>query len=228
MFNIDLLKGQGRPVRTRPKGIAIFVATFAVPAVVAMLLFSYYYRNKVVISIQTQNIETYATQTERLADATKLKESWENDKTNLNNCIADVASSISRHTQWSPVIVSLVENLPDSVVLSGLEVKQTTVKQKPEKAAAGAMDSKTSKDSKEKKDKKADSTVTVRTLRMRICGNLNSDFDREIKSFRDRLLASNAIGKKLEDVVIASQGNDTLDGRDVVAYDIDCIFKPGM
>ena len=48
---------------------------------------------------------------------------------------------------------------------------------------------------------------------MRLCGNPNSDFDREIKAFRDRLLASNSIGTKLEDVVIASQTNDTMDGR---------------
>jgi hypothetical protein len=225
MFTIDLLKGQGRPVRTRPKGIAIFVATFAMPLLVAMLLISFYYGNKVAISINTQKISSYTTQIERLADAVKLKDAWEADKSNLNNCLTDVASSIGRHTQWSPVLVSLVENLPESVVLSGLEVKQTAIKQKPAKAGA---DSKDSKDSKDKKDKKADTTVMVRTLRMRICGNPNSDFDREIKAFRDRLLASNAIGKKLEDVVIASQGNDALDGRDVVVYDIDCIFKPGI
>jgi hypothetical protein len=222
MFTIDLLKGQGRPVRTRPKGIAIVVATFAMPLLVTMLLISYYYGNKVDISIKKQNIASYATQTERLADAVKLKDAWEADKSNLNNCLADVGNSIGRHTQWSPVLVSLVENLPESVVLSGLEVKQTTVKQKPGKTSTDA------KDSKEKKDKKADTSVMVRTLRMRICGNPNSDFDREIKAFRDRLLASNAIGKKLEDVVIASQGNDAIDGREVVVYDIDCIFKPGI
>ena len=63
---------------------------------------------------------------------------------------------------------------------------------------------------------------------MRLCGNPNSDFDREIKAFRDRLLASDSIGTKLEDVVIASQTNDTMDGRNIVSYDIDCIFKPGI
>jgi hypothetical protein len=221
MFTVDLLKGHGRPVRTRPKGVLIFVATFAVPMMAALMLAGFYYRNKVVISINQQNIANYTTQTERLADAVKLKESWDTDKANLNNCLADVGTTIGRHTQWSPVLVSLVENLPESVVLSGLEVRQATVKKK-----AAAKSSSTGE--KDKKDKKVDTNVTVRTLRMRICGNPNSDFDREIKAFRDRLLASNAIGGKIEDVVIASQGNDTLDGRDVIAYDIDCIFKSGI
>ena len=130
MFTIDLLKGQGRPVRTRPKGIAIFVATFVVPILVAILMASYYYSNKVVISIHKQNISNFNTQIERLADALKLKESWQRDKSNLNNCLSDVASSIRTHTQWSPILVSLVQNLPDSAVLNSLEVKQTSINKK--------------------------------------------------------------------------------------------------
>ena len=56
MFAIDLLKGQGRPARTKPQGVAIFVATFTVPILVAILMVGYYYRNKVVISIHKQSI----------------------------------------------------------------------------------------------------------------------------------------------------------------------------
>jgi len=221
MFTIDLLKGQGRPIRTRPKGIAIFVATVVVPILAAILMANYYYKNKVVISINKQNAANYTTQIERLADTLKLKESWERNKSNMSNCLSDVASSIGTHTQWSPILVSLVQNLPDSAVLNGLEVKQTLV---TKKAAAGGS----AIAEKDKKDKTDDTNITVKTLRMRLCGNPNSDFDREIKAFRDRLLASNTIGAKLEDVVIASQTNDTMDGRNVISYDIDCIFKPGI
>jgi hypothetical protein len=218
MFTIDLLKGQGRPVRTRPKGVAIFVATFAVPMLIVMLLAGYYYNNKVVISINKQNIANYTTQIDRLADAIKLKNSWEKDKTNLNNCLTDVSNTIGKHPQWSPILVSLVQNIPDSVVLNGLEVKQAIVKKKAAAVSATA----------DNKDKPADTSVNVRTLRMRLCGNPSPDLDHEIKAFRDRLLASNAIGTKLEDVVIASQTNDTVEGRNVTSYDIDCIFKPGI
>ena len=221
MFTIDLLKGQGRPIRTKPKGIAIVVATFVVPILGAILMASYYYNNKVVISINKQNIANYTTQIERLADTLKLKESWDRDKANLSNCLSEVASSIRTHTQWSPIIVSLVQNLPDSAVLNGLEVRQTSINKK---AAAGVS----AIAEKDKKAKTDDTSVIVRTLRMRLCGNPHSNFDREIKAFRDRLLASNVMGTKLEDVVIAAQTNETMEGRDVISYDIDCIFKPGI
>jgi len=219
MFAIDLLKGQGRPARTKPQGVAIFVATFAVPMLVAILIAGYYYRNKVTISIHKQNIANYVTQTERLADALKLKEAWEKDKSAINGRLTEVAGSIGRHTQWSPVLVAIVQNLPESVVMNSLEVRQSSIKRKTAVKAGSEKD---------KKDKQADTSVAVRTLKLRVSGNPSYDCDREVKAFRDRLRASNVLGPKLEDVVIASQGHDTLDGREVVAYDIDCIFKPGL
>ncbi|MGD0596956.1 MAG: hypothetical protein ABSA64_05465 [Sedimentisphaerales bacterium] len=219
MFAIDLLKGQGRPARTKPQGVAIFIATFAVPMLVAILMAGYYYRNKVVISVYKQNLAGYVTKTERLGDALKLKAAWEKDKSAISGCLADVADSIGRHTQWSPVLVAIVQNLPESVVMNSLEVRQSSVKRKSVVKAGLEKDN---------KDKQADTSVAVRTLKLRVSGNPSYDCDREIKAFRDRLRASKALGPKLEDVVIASQGHDTLDGREVVAYDIDCIFKPGL
>jgi len=215
MFTIDLLKGQGRPIRTKPQGVAIFVATFAVPALAAILLVGYYVRNQVIISVQRQNIANIDTQTQRLADDLKVKEAGEREKSTINACMADVAASIHRHIQWSPVLVALVENLPDSVVLTALEVKQQWVKHK---AVAG----------KDGSDQKSDISVPVRTLKIRVSGNPSYDCDREVKKFRDRLRASEFLGPQLEDIVIASQGQDTLDGHDVVAYEINCVFKPGL
>jgi Tfp pilus assembly protein PilN len=214
MFTIDLLKGEGRPVRTKPQGLAIFVTTFAVPVLAAILLVGYYVRNGVIISIQKQNIANYDSQTRRLAEDWKFKESCEQEKSSINSCLTEVSTSIRRHIQWSSVLVTLVENLPDSVVLTGLEVKQSTIKRKA--TAKGGS------------DKKNDSSIPVRTLKMRVSGNPSYDCDLEVRKFRDRLRASDYLGPRLEDVVVASQGHDTLDGRDVVAYDIDCIFKPGL
>jgi Tfp pilus assembly protein PilN len=211
MFTIDLLKGQGRPVRTKPQGVALFVATFAVPILVAMLMAGYYTHNNVIISVQKQEINNYEGQTARFAGALKFKESCEREEAAINNCLTDIASTIQKHTQWSSVLAAVVENLPDTVVLNGLDVKKSSVKKK---SAAP--------------DKKGDVSVTVRTLKMRVSGSPSSNCDLDVRTFRDRLKASKYLGPRLEDVVIAAQGHDTLDGKDVVAYDIDCIFKPGL
>jgi Tfp pilus assembly protein PilN len=213
MFTIDLLKGENLPIRTKPQGVAIFVATFAVPALVVMLMGGLYARNEVVISVQKQNVTNFDMQTKRLAEALKVKETYEKEKTSVNNCLADVAGSIHRHIQWSPILLALVESLPESVVVTNLEIKKQQVKHKV--AVKGDT-------------KKADANITVRILKMRVSGEPTSYCDLEVKAFRDRLRASSFLGSKLEDIVIASQGHDNLDGRDVVTYDIDFIFKPGV
>lgn len=213
MFNIDLLKGQGLPVKTKPQGIAIFVATFAVPALVAILLGGYYVRNQVLVSVQKQKIISFENQTKKLADALKLKESFEKDKNTVNVCMTDVSDYLRGHFQWTPVLVTLVENLPDSVVLTNLEIKKSSIKRKPAKGETV---------------KKGDVTIPVRTLKMRVSATPSYNSELEVRAFRDKLRASKVLGPKLDDIVIASQGHDTLDGRDVVCFDIDCVFKPGF
>jgi Tfp pilus assembly protein PilN len=213
MFIIDLLKGEGRPVRTKPQGVAIFVATFAIPMVVAFVMAGFYTRNNVVISVQKQNISSLDVQIKRLSDALKFKEYSEKEKASITNCLTDIASAINRHTQWSSTLMALLENLPDSVVVSSLDVKRSLVKRKATVDARG---------------KKIDPSVSVRTLRIKVSGNPSSNCDLEVRDFRDSLKASKDLGPKLDDVVVASQGHEVIDGRDVVTYDIDCIFKPGL
>jgi len=214
MYTIDLLKGRGQPVRTQPKGVAIFVATFTVPILVAMIMVGFYVHNEVLISVNQQNIVSFDNQIKKHEDALKLKESCEKNKASINACLTDVSTTIQKHIQWSPILVTLAENLPDSVVLTKLEVKQTSSKRKPvAKAEPGS---------------KPEGSIVVRTLKMSVSGNPNYNCDLEVKAFRDRLRASATLGPKLEDVLIASQGHEVLEGRDVVTYDIDCVFKPGL
>ncbi len=212
MYQIDLLKGQGLPVKTKPQHVVIIVMAFAVPIIAAIFMVTGYAKNKVVISILNQNIKTVEQQIQKYDYALKYTEAYENEKAAINACIADVSASIGRHIQWSPILVVLVENLPDSVVLTSLDIKQYSVKRKVP--------------AKDNPEKMIDVSVPARTLKMRVSGSPNYDCDSEVKQFRERMKASKVIGPKLEDIVIASQGRDTLDGYDVVTYDIECIFKP--
>jgi Tfp pilus assembly protein PilN len=214
MFTIDLLKGDGRPVRTKPQGVAIFVATFAVPALIALVMVGYYTRNNIVISVRKQNINSLDIQIKRLSDAIKFRESSEKEKASITSCLTDIASAINKHKQWSPILMSLLENLPDSVVINSLDVKRGTIKRKGNAAVSAG--------------KKIDPGVFVRTLRIKVSGNPSRNCDLEVKSFRDRLKASKDLGPKLDDVIIASQGHEVVDNQDLVTYDIDCIFKPGL
>ena len=213
MFEIDLLQGQGVPMKSRPEGIAIVAVTFVVPIIVAIVIFGAYLRNRVTISIQKKGIDNYQVKIEELADALKMQKSFEREKSAIKSSLAEVDSALVRHTQWSPVLVEVVKNMPDSVVLTSLNVMQHFTKITVPK--------------KSDPEKTVEVRVPVRTLRMSINADPQSNSDRVVKDFRDSLRASTVIGPKLEDLRV-SQQVDTFLGREVISYEIDCVFKPGL
>ena len=213
MFTIDLLKGQGIPTKRGPETVVIAAVTFVVPIIITIVMFGLYLSSKIVISVQKQEIVSYQAKIDQLSDAVELQKSFEEEKKLINSCLSEVSSSIGKHTQWSPVLVTLVKNMPDSMVLTKLEVKQRSVKRKIPK--------------KDDPQKMVDISVPVRTLQMSVSGSPQYNCDKAVRDFRDRLRFSKLLKSKLEDIRV-SQKADTFEGQDVVSYEIDCIFKPGF
>jgi len=213
MFTIDLLKGEGIPEKSRPEGIAIGVVTFAVPIVIAIVVLGFYTINGITMSIQKRNALKYVEMTERLSAAVKEHESLVREKNAISSSLSEVASSIGRHIQWSPVLATLVQNIPASMVLTKLEVKQQSIKKRvPSKADPETM---------------VAINIPKRTLQMTVCGSSQYECDRAVKNFKDQLRYSTLLGPKLEDIRV-SQEYDTLEGQPIVSYQIDCAFKPGL
>lgn len=213
MFEIDLLQGQGIPIKSRPRDIAIAATAFAVPVIVAVVMFGAYLKNSIAIPIQKKQIVNYEAKIDQLSDAVELQKTFEKEKNIINTTLTEVKSTLARHTQWSPILVELVKNMPDSVILTRLEVKQHFTKRKVPK--------------KDDPGKTVDVSVPIRTLRMTLSADPLSNSDQMVKDFRDSLRASAVIGPKLEDLRV-SQEVETFLGKEVVSYEIDCIFKPQL
>ena len=213
MFTIDLLKGRGVPTKSGPWGVVIAVAAFVVPVLVAMAMLGFYVSNKIVIKVTKQQIVNYENNIKALSDTVKLQTSLEKEKNNINSCLSEALSSVGRHTQWSPILATVVENMPDSMVLTRLEVKQRSVNKKVPK--------------KEDPNQMVNVGVSASTLQMSVSGRSQANNDKAVKEFKDRLRLSALLASKIEDIEI-SQKTDTLDGKEVVSYDIDCIFKPEL
>jgi len=103
--------------------------------------------------------------------------------------------------------------MPDAMVLTRLEVKQRFVKKRVPK--------------KNDPKKMFDVSVPVRTLQMSVSGRPQANNDKAVKDFKDRLRFSASLATRLEDIRV-SQQSGTLEGQDVVSYEIDCIFKPEL
>ncbi len=213
MFTVDLLKGQGLPIKSRPTGIVISAIAVAVPVIIAMIMLGFYLRNKIIISVQKQEITKWETEIGKFSELVKLQESFEKERTVYSSCIAEVKSSIGKYVQWSPVLATVVENMPDSVTLSALEAKQRFIRKKVPQ--------------KDDPKKTNDVDVPVRTLRVSVCGSPQAHSDEVVRDFQSRLRSSAFLGPKLENINV-SQESSKLDGQDIIIYQIDCVFKPGL
>ena len=213
MFTIDLLKGQCIPMKSGPWGVVIAVIAFVTPILVAMVMLGFYTSNRIVIKVTKQEIVSYENSIKTLSEAMDLQGSLEKEKKNIDSCLSEALSSVGRHTQWSPVLAAVVENMPDSMVLTRLEVKQRSVNRQVPK----------------KEDPKTMVTISVPagTLQMTVSGKPQANNDKAVKDFKDRLRLSALLASKIEDIEI-SQKTDTFEGQDVVSYDIDCMFKPEL
>jgi len=213
MFTIDLLKGQGVPVRSRPGGIAIAAVAVAVPVIVSMLMSGFYLKNRIIMSINQHQTEKWQTEIGKLSDVKEMLDSFDKEKAVCNNYLSEVRFALGKHAQWSPVLTILAEKMPESVLLTGLDVKQRFIKRKvPHKSDP---------------EKTVDIDVPVRTLRLSVSTSPKSDGDKAVRDFRDSLRASDYLGPRLENIRV-SQEFETLKGEEVVNYEIDCIFKPGL
>lgn len=213
MFTIDLLKGQAIPLKSKPGSLAIIVISIAIPVTVAVGMLSFYQRNKIVVSVKEQEIAKCQAEIDKLSDAVELKRALERKKTTYSSCLSEVKSSIKRYTQWSPVLTTIMESIPDSVVLSSLVVEHNSVKKKAPKD--------------DNPQKMVEVDVLVRTLRLSVVGGQQTNNDEAVRDFRDRLQDSEFLGPKLENIVV-SQKSETRGGRDVVSYEISCVLKEGF
>ncbi|MHC4060638.1 MAG: hypothetical protein ACYSUC_05730 [Planctomycetota bacterium] len=212
MFTTDLLNGQGIPVRSGPERVTVATVAVGVPVVIAIIMLGWYLSNNITVSVTRQALANYEARTKELADAIESQMSFEKEREVIYNCLSEVSTCIGKHSQWSPVLEAVVQNLPDAVVLTRLEAKQDSTKIKAAPKGDGRQT--------------VDISVPLRTLRMTVSGNPQYG-DKAVRDLRDRLRLSTVLGSKLQDIDI-TQKPDKLDGRDAVSYEINCFFKPGL
>ncbi|MHC4726666.1 MAG: hypothetical protein ACYS17_05500 [Planctomycetota bacterium] len=213
MFKIDLLKGRGVPLKSSPGGIAITAITIAIPLYVLIMMYGFYTNDTAYISIKEQEVVRCQSEIDKLSDAVKLHDSLKKEQLLYSACLSEVSSSIEKYVQWSPVLVTLVENMPNSVMLTELEVREDSISKKIPK--------------KDDPQQMVDGNVPINILRMSVSGGPQYDCNKEVRDFQDRLQSSTFLGPKLENIVV-SRESETLKGQDVASYEIDCVFKPRM
>ncbi|MFA5422987.1 MAG: hypothetical protein WC374_03950 [Phycisphaerae bacterium] len=211
MIKIDLLNGQGIPAKSRPEGIIATAITIIVPFVIALIMLGIYMSNRVVIKIQERETAGYEKKIEALSGEMRSYKEYQRQRGLVKQRITETAQAIESHEQWSDILITVVENIPDSLVLTKMSAEQRFIKVE----ISGSGESK----------KNIKKTIPVRTLYLTLGGAAGDVSDRQVQEFRDKLRFSKILGSKLEDIPVA-QKVEMVDGREVITYEMQCIFRP--
>lgn len=211
MISIDLLKGEGRPVKSRPGVVALMVVPFIFPVLAGVFLAGWYQSDKIMMRMQVKKLTSYEEGPREYSDVVQFLQDAAAESKYINSCLGEVNQTINNHRQWSPILAALAENLPPAVSLNCLELLREK--------------------KREKIPHKDDPQKTVfidkyqYTLRITTDTGTTVEDDAAIQVFIQQLRNSNLLEPRIEDIRIASQQSVSEETVDIVRYEIDCVFK---
>ena len=209
MFTIDLLKGLGVPIKSKPGGRFLVAFSFIVPVVFASVVFGNYLHNRIVIVSQKEQLENYEIKISDLRTQLEFREEAKQQRNDLHACRKELADSIHRQVQWSPVLEALLQNLPESAIVEQLEVKSQAVSRKV--LLRGSL------------EETINITIPKRTLETSIRLDAQDNADEMVEDFTYQLYYSPLLAGKINDVAVVERIAD--ERSDTILYKIYCIFE---
>lgn len=211
MIKIDLLKGQGLPVRSNPTAIAVITLLFMVPTICGLAMATQYLHNRSEIVIQEKALQKLD---EKAAAVNELHEFQQANDTlshKTNACIMEVADIMPRYNQWSPLLAAIAEHLPQDFVLNELEVvKKMKSVEVPRKGEPG---------------QKSTISIPTRTLRICVYHNDTQLNDAEVQEFIEKLQSDQSLWSQVQEFRLVGHQLETVDEQEMTRYDIDAILK---
>ncbi len=203
VFNIDLLKGQGIPLKTSPQAIAIVAAAIVVPFIIIAIMLGVYLNNRVSIPIMEHEMAVYNQKMQTLSEGVNAQKMFYKDRDSISACAPEAASAVRKFAAWSPVIQAVAENVPGAMVLNSFAGKYSVVKSQQ------------------------GGDFICREIEMGVTGSAKASWDEEVKAFRGRLLENSVLKSRLQDIPVGHQSSKGGE-KDSISYDMRMIFKSSM
>ncbi len=212
MFTIDLLKGTGIPIKNSPGTVALKVLPFVLPLVAAVYLFGSYEFNRTVLATEISSIDKMRDKLAEYSADIQQARQWTAAAEQTRKNLAEVTRGLGRHLQWSPILQTIAEELPDAIALKELKLIRNTTRKKVS-------------ESKES-NKQVNKVMIHRILSIRVFGESSWKTDEAVQQYLDRLGKAPAIERWMKDIRIVSQQTEETSGKSFTTHTIECELKP--
>ncbi len=210
MFTIDLLKGQGLPRKSRPIVIALAAVPLLIPVLAVFATAACWQFNYQEIaskkSIINDNLKKVA---ECQADLDAYMQT-QRKITEIHQQFGDVARALNFRIQATPLLTDMVAAIPDSLILTGLEMPRSDLRKKV---------------ADEKTQNVTYQTVVQRKIKLSVAGPSNPSTDQSVQTYIQSLRQSAAISRVAQDIGIAARKAAQIDDQPMSIYEIECMLK---
>jgi hypothetical protein len=205
MFEIDLLNGEGLPVKSQPWAIALATAPFLIPLVAIVFLISCYVTDGITIRSMEEQVGKIDT---RLAGMTSLRSERDMAQAQITAAARsseEIARSMKGCMQWSDVVSEISNHCPGDLVLYKISANREKITQRPDDSGKAMVSYKF--------------TIMMGAYDTGGTGGVS------VSKFINSLKSSAVLGPRIESIKPISNQNGTFKERDVAVFDIECILK---
>jgi hypothetical protein len=128
MFEIDFLKKQGLPLKHRPIETGVYTAAAVFIILILSVPWIQFLQNKSELKSKQDQLARLEARAARTNGQGSVKFRLENDLKICNQCYLEIADSIGRYVQWTPILHEFSNSLPSSMILNELSIVRTAEK----------------------------------------------------------------------------------------------------
>jgi hypothetical protein len=204
MFTIDLRKGAGLPPKSRPILVGLAIVPFLIPLMGIFTTAFCWQQNHALM--QTQQKMVSENQQKILGLEGDLRQYRKTDE-QINLCsqkLNDVDEALKFRIQTTPILVEVVENLPEFLTITRLNLDRTD--HQTETAEKTGL-------------------VVQRKLQMVISGPATDTTDIAVRQYVQNLSRSPKLSRWVNTVQVTSRNNESVNNRNYSLYEIECAMK---
>jgi hypothetical protein len=209
MLTVDLLKGQGIPIKSRPGGAALLAFAFAVPIIAAIFMFGNYTRDRIILNNDKKDLIGIEQKILSYSEGIKFQEDTKKEIDTINSCLKEVAFVLDQQIQWSPVLEVLAESMPEYLTFSEITIRIES----DQKLYPSLKDP----------QKNVSLSVPRRILNFTIFGDIQPESEDAALAFLRTLSTEIRLSDIIEDIRLISQTTNVENGT--VLYSFECVFK---
>lgn len=129
-YTIDLLKGRGIPKRKQKGLLVVVLAALSLPLLLLIILLAQYLTVSIMLPVKQNELDKLNQQASTSKGA-KIQQQI----SQYQNCLNQVAKTVNEQMQWSPVIEQSVKAMPDCMIMDNLSTASEVTVEKVQSAA---------------------------------------------------------------------------------------------